>query len=974
MRSFLFFTSFLISLSGTTQVSFQHAYANHPNLPQGVLEAVAWTNTRMNHLDNQTESCSGYPKAYGIMGLHDDGKGYFLENGNKIAAISGISVTQQKSDLQLQIEAYANALQSYLPASSGPVDPVDIKNALFELSEIPDSGLVNVLAREMQVYEILKFMRNPLKGQQFGFAPHHINLEAVFGTEHYAILSSRKITLSATGITNENGQSFTINANASVQYAPAVWNPAPACNYSSRNGVAISAITIHTIQGTYAGAISWSQNCASNVSFHYVLRSSDGQVTQMLLEEDKGWHVGSENPYTIGYEHEGYVDDPIWYTEAMYNSSADLSRDIINSGYGIPGLRTYFGPSSVTIDVLGGCTRIKGHQHYPNQTHTDPGIYWDWEKYYRLINNTWNLTTVTNTSGTLTDSGGSGGNYADDERLFWLIQPPNAASIQLDFSLFDIEENWDYLFIYDGDSLNDPLIGQFTGTTTIPTIVSSGGSLLLEFRSDCATTAPGWEANFVTTPTDVNPPQTNILSGSLWQTNDFNVDFMDTDLESPIESRYYLVSEKEITENAPKSDGSIGFVNEAFEDGVSQWTDVTGNYLQVSGAFAIDDTTEQNSNSYLMAEQSSGQNYLYSWKQTIQGNASNQRAGMHFFCDDANLSNRGNSYFVYLRTSDLVQIYSVDNNSFNLEGNIPFTIDPDITYDVKVEYSPATGWIRVFVDDAFAGEWQDPTPLTSGNAISLRSGGCNVEFDDVRMYQSRGAQVTIPAGPGGWMSIESEGAVPTGYIYAISQDAMNNWSAVAEETYLLDFTKPEIVHLHDGSAADIDTVFSSTLEANWIADDIHSDIGNYEVAIGTLPMLNDVVDWTSNGLQETFSYILSNPVYNEVYHISVRVQNGAGLQETFISDGQQYIDDLNLESQDLESIVLYPNPASNEIEITGLKNEFHIYIYDLKGKVCMEKLSSPNKPVNISSLAPGSYQAIIRSGSSMVVKELVVIQ
>ena len=76
----------------------------------------------------------------------------------------------------------------------------------------------------------------------------------------------------------------------------------------------------------------------------------------MVLEQDKAWHVGSENPYTIGYEHEGYVTQPQWYTEAMYIASADLSRDIVNPGYGIPAVRTYYGdfkqlPRKPWVDV-----------------------------------------------------------------------------------------------------------------------------------------------------------------------------------------------------------------------------------------------------------------------------------------------------------------------------------------------------------------------------------------------------------------------------------------------------------------------------------------------------------------------------------------------------------------------------------------------------------------------------------------------
>ncbi|PWL32939.1 MAG: hypothetical protein DCO96_00890 [Fluviicola sp. XM-24bin1] len=969
MRAFLFFACLLFSFGLKAQVSFEQIYNNHPSLPHGVLEGVAWTNTRMQHLQNQAPSCSGYPSAYGIMGLHDDGHNYFIENGQVVTNLSGISIAQQKSDPQVQVEAYAIALESLLNQTNNSLDPINISSALMQLSEIPDTGLVNLLAREMQVYEVLRFMKDPAQAQTFGFTAHHYNLENVFGAQHYAILSAERISLSESGITNENGDLFQVNTNATLQYGPALWNPAPSCNFSSRNGVAVSAITIHTIQGTYAGAISWSQNCVSNVSFHYVIRSSDGQVTQMVLEEDKGWHVGSENPYTIGYEHEGYVNDPIWYTDAMYLSSSDLSKDIINSGYGIPGLRTYFGPSSSVGDVLGGCTKIKGHQHYPNQTHTDPGINWDWERYYRLINDNINYTTVSTTSGTLYDSGGSTGTYTDDERLFWLIQPPNTDYITLDFTLFDIELDWDYLFVYDGDSINDPLIGQFTGTT-IPQITSTGGSLLLEFRSDCATTAPGWEANYVATPLDNVPPQSSIVAGNLWETDDFTVDFIDTDNQSGIQDRYYLVSEKEIAENAPKSNGSYGFVNESFSDGANLWTNQTGAFTINGGAYSLNDTLEQNSNAYAMVDQNNSQNYLYAWTQRIEGTATNQRAGLHFFCDDPTLPNRGNSYFVYLRASDLVQIYSVTNDVFTLEENLTFNIDTDVDYDCRVQYDPTTGWIRVFIDDTFVGEWQDPTPLTSGNSISLRSGGCHIHFDDVRVYQSRGTQVNVPAGFNELMSIESEGAVLTGFVYSVALDSSDNWSNIAEETYLLDFSTPEFLSLNDGAGADIDTVTSATLEANWTAQDIHSDISDYEVAIGTLPTLDDVVAWTSNGLSTAYAQIIGSPVYDQVYYISVRATNGAGLVDTLTSDGQRYIDDLGLETQDWSFVNVYPNPSTNNIIVEGLNGTITVTLFDAAGKKCLEQTVNTEEPISVSSLASGTYQLVIQSGSEFVVRKI----
>src|SRR5690606_34349771 len=178
-------------------------------------------------------------------------------------------------------------------------------------------------ATQSQIYQYLTMMNDEAFAASYGFQAKNYNLRDLFGDKNYEVLSSPMVIMTTNAIQSESGVTFeSLPSSMSTDYGPALWAAAPSCNYSSRSGTAISAITIHTIQGSYAGAISWSQNCASNVSFHYVLRSSDGQVTQMVLESNKAWHVGSENPYTIGYEHEGWVDQTGWYTEAMYQSSA----------------------------------------------------------------------------------------------------------------------------------------------------------------------------------------------------------------------------------------------------------------------------------------------------------------------------------------------------------------------------------------------------------------------------------------------------------------------------------------------------------------------------------------------------------------------------------------------------------------------------------------------------------------------------
>lgn len=966
----------LLLVPVNSQVNFSSAYNQVTHVPHGILEAVSWNNTHMVHLTNQQESCSGLPLAYGIMGLFEDGKGYFIENGKIVADLSGILVEDQKLSSENQILAFAKAfdllMQNEIGANGDFNNPSAIREVLYQLSEIPDSGIVNSLARDMQVYSVLTFLKSEAEGNKYGFTPLHIDLSALFGEDNFAVLSSPRILFTENGIRSSSNELYIGDPAKSSQYGPAIWNPAPTCNFSSRSGTAVSAITIHTIQGTYAGAISWSQNCASSVSFHYVVRSSDGQITQMVLEEDKGWHVGSENPYTIGYEHEGYVDDPSWYTEAMYNNSADLSRDIINSGYGIPSLRTFYGTATIDVNVLGNCTKIKGHQHYPNQTHTDPGINWDWEKYYRLINNNPSITTITTDNGNFYDSGGSTSNYNDDERLLWLIQPTNAQSITINFSTFNIEAGYDNLFIYDGSTIDAPLIGSYTGSTSPGSVTSSGGSLLIEFRSDCATVSSGWTATYSSLLSDLNPPTTSILDNSNWNTTDFIVIFSDDDSQSGIKERYYLSAKKTISENDWASSGGFGFANETFQDNNNNWTNVTGIFTTSNGSFLFSDVNEGNSNSYYTIIQEGNSKYLYEWNQTITSNSSNQRAGLHFFCDNPTLTNRGNSYFIYLReTNDKAQIYSVENDVFNLEIEVDYTINEDQSYHCKTTYDPLSGWIRLFIDDLLVTEWQDTTPLTSGNSISLRSGGCEVSFDDIRVYHSRNNQATISVGATFEIDIESENAVPSAMVRSLVLDNSDNWSVSDEATFLIDYSAPAIPYVNDGTSNDIDSLYDTQIAANWDANDIHSGIANFEYGIGTAPGTDNIVGWTSNGINTILSEIVASLVYDEVYYVTIRATNSAGLVTYSSSNGQRYLEGLGLnENPDLTQIVLYPNPAKDIINIKSSVLPEKVMIYNEHGKLCIT--AAQNNPINISALSKGVYHVLIYFQDAFVMKEFIV--
>lgn len=154
----------------------------------------------------------------------------------------------------------------------------------------------------------------------------------------------------------------------SPDYPSALWVPASSQNYATGRTTAVNKVVVHVTQGSYAGSISWFQNPASQVSAHYVIRSSDGEITQTVRDSNTAWHARSANASSIGLEHEGWVDNPAWFTDAMYRSSAALTSHLA-ARYSIPKNRTH----------------IVGHSEVPGNDHTDPGKHWDWNYYMQLV-------------------------------------------------------------------------------------------------------------------------------------------------------------------------------------------------------------------------------------------------------------------------------------------------------------------------------------------------------------------------------------------------------------------------------------------------------------------------------------------------------------------------------------------------------------------------------------------------------------
>ena len=504
----LFVLLFLLPFFGKAQTKelqnynavFDVAYQDYPDIPQGMLEAISFTNTHCHHLTDANYFHDGpdaMPRAYGLMGLVKDGKNYFRENLHLVSELSGISEAEILQSPEKNVLAYAKAFER-LAEDSKATEIKGYLSVIQQLSELPIGEEKDVYPMQSMLYSVCLFLNDEKKAEQFGFQKYDIDLKAVF-SEHYDMLSAPELGISR-----------------SPDYPPAIWDPAPECNWEPRSKE-VSAVVIHYTEGSYAGCISWFKNCDAEVSAHYVIRSADGQVTQMVREKDKAWHARTANGYTIGIEHEAYGNVWEFFTEEMYQSSANLVRSICSRYEAIEGRRTHdrdtldngfcLNNGLYNLGGEGACIQIRGHQHYPDQSHTDPGPYWDWNYYYKLINEGTPVTVMEGEEGRLDHL-----NYGDDERKIWVIRGPEESTIQLNFSSFSLETDFDFLWIYDGDNVFAPKIGRWN-TQSPGTVRSSGNVMCVEFRSDCATTDSGWEASWQALVPSVPIPEVEVSNG-----------------------------------------------------------------------------------------------------------------------------------------------------------------------------------------------------------------------------------------------------------------------------------------------------------------------------------------------------------------------------------------------------------------------------------------------------------------------------
>lgn len=350
------------------------------NVPVSLLKGIGYTETRWQMVQGQQEF-EGMPAAFGVMALRGDR----LELGAKLA---GVTAEAARSDARANIRAGAALLSSYAKELGiTGTDPGAWAPAVARYSGI-ESTQGQAAYVHNGVYAVLRegaVARNPSGELVASLMPSRVSADFA-------------------------KPSFATTAATDPYYPATVWRGSP--NYNARPAGSIgkvAMVVIHTCEGTYYSCWSWLTNSAAGASAHYVVNESGSEVSQLVSEANRAWHVGatyycsnnagvdcwrdgySSNHFTIGIEHGGYASQSS-FPAGQIDKSARLSCGISNR-YGIPRDRYHF----------------LSHAQLQPYNRTDPGPNWPWSTYLSKINS---YCGTGGTAGLIVDSNNTNNNAA----------------------------------------------------------------------------------------------------------------------------------------------------------------------------------------------------------------------------------------------------------------------------------------------------------------------------------------------------------------------------------------------------------------------------------------------------------------------------------------------------------------------------------------------------------------------------------
>ena len=330
--------------------------ADEFGVPAQLLQAIGHVETQWQMIQGEVEF-EGREAAFGVLALRG-------EQLARAAALAGVSVDDVKTDRRKHLRAGAALLSAY--ADELEIDRSDLgawAPVVAELSDIPDPDALASYIHN----DIYPTLRAGVTERDLQGAPV-ARLDPADAFPDFA---------------DPPNPTF----GPGPDYAGSVWHASP--NYSSRPAGDIgkvAMIIIHSCEGAYSGCWGWLVNSQAGVSAHYVVKEDGSEISQLVKESNKAWHIGASykcslngnldcwrdgynaNSFTVGIEHAGFASQQSWNSN-LIDKSAKLTCDI-TKGHGIPR----------------DSKHIVAHGKLQPYDRVDPGPNWPWTTYLNKVN------------------------------------------------------------------------------------------------------------------------------------------------------------------------------------------------------------------------------------------------------------------------------------------------------------------------------------------------------------------------------------------------------------------------------------------------------------------------------------------------------------------------------------------------------------------------------------------------------------
>ena len=277
------------------------------NVPVEILKAIGQVQS------NWAQVSGSMYGSYGVMGLIENEKVKQITLATSLTKITDDAII---NDAKANIRAAAALLAFYQKGQPKSDSLEDWYLATRELT-----GLTNEEMKTSLTNRFFNVIKNGSK--------------TVTNWKEIINIEAKKVEIPAMATTNKTNKSTAVQAtvdypNAKPRFA--------ACNFGvGRNGFSIDYYFIHYFAtGTYEGVINFFGDCSrtSPTSANYVIRNSDGEISQVVSESDRAYSQGVTgapqwNGASVSTEHEVLTTNlAMWDSEPMLVASANLAIDV----------------------------------------------------------------------------------------------------------------------------------------------------------------------------------------------------------------------------------------------------------------------------------------------------------------------------------------------------------------------------------------------------------------------------------------------------------------------------------------------------------------------------------------------------------------------------------------------------------------------------------------------------------------------